>query len=181
MNPNPADERRLLVSLWMQHQKTVGSFVWTAIGDLHDSEDVLQQVAEAVAEHFDRYEREKPFLPWVMAIARNKVTDHYRREGRNRLRLSTGSLEQLCEVTQDLQEELSERAEALELCLRKLGRKARQMLDLRYGHDLSPKRIAEKLGTTANSVSATLSRIRSSLAECINTRLAASGADHGTR
>ncbi len=181
MNRNPADERRLLVSLWMQHQKTVGSFVWTAIGDLHDSEDVLQQVAEAVAEHFDRYDPEKPFLPWVMTIARNKVTDHYRRESRNRLRLSPGSLEQLCDATQDLQEELSERAEALKLCLGKLGRKARQMLDLRYSHDLTPKRIAEKLGTTANSVSATLSRLRSSLAECINTRLAASGGDHGTR
>ncbi|MFN0051510.1 MAG: RNA polymerase sigma factor [Planctomycetales bacterium] len=47
-----------------------------------DVSDLLQDVFSAVAEHLDRFRKERPgdtFRGWLMTIARNKVNDHFRR------------------------------------------------------------------------------------------------------
>lgn len=49
-----------------------------------DASDVTQEVFQAVAGAIDRFRRERPgdtFRGWLRVIARNKVRDHFRRNG----------------------------------------------------------------------------------------------------
>jgi hypothetical protein len=68
------DERtRQAFTLWTQAQPTVSAYVHALVGDRAARDEVLQQVALAILEHFGSYDSERPFLPWAMTIARNAV------------------------------------------------------------------------------------------------------------
>lgn len=46
------------------------------------AEDLVQEVLIAVHERRSSYDRDRPFLPWLFAIARYKLIDHFRRSRR---------------------------------------------------------------------------------------------------
>ena len=49
-----------------------------------DMPDVFQQVFQAVASHIQTFNKDRPgdsFRHWLRAITRNKVRDHFRRNG----------------------------------------------------------------------------------------------------
>ncbi|MEM9345943.1 MAG: sigma-70 family RNA polymerase sigma factor [Planctomycetota bacterium] len=74
--------------------------------------------------------------------------------------------------------EVDPKREALEQCIEKLQAKSRRALELRYEQDMKPAQIAEVIGSTPGSVRVTLTRIRSALSKCIETRLGKKGGDH---
>ena len=50
-----------------------------------DIPDVIQEVFKSVAEHIDRFRKERPkdtFRGWLRVITRNKAIDHHRRLGK---------------------------------------------------------------------------------------------------
>ena len=51
-------------------------------GDPGEVEDLVQDVLLAVHERRASYDRARPFTPWLFAIARYKLIDHYRRRPR---------------------------------------------------------------------------------------------------
>ena len=53
--------------------------------DFTARDDVLQEIAVAVIETFDRYDPERPFVGWALGIARNQVRLYLRRKQRDRL------------------------------------------------------------------------------------------------
>ena len=70
---------------------------------------------------------------------------------------------------------LSAEADALEHCLKPLTEKSRHLLKLRYSDALGVKELAEQLGLTAAAAFKALARLRHSLRECIERRLAGQG------
>jgi RNA polymerase sigma-70 factor, ECF subfamily len=60
-----------LARLWTESQPVVASYILSIIPNFHQAEDVLQQVAAALVGEFQRFDPSKPFLPWVLGIARN--------------------------------------------------------------------------------------------------------------
>ena len=51
----------------------------------HDMPDVVQEVFKSVAENIDRFQKKSSsdtLRGWLRVITRNKVTDHYRRQGK---------------------------------------------------------------------------------------------------
>lgn len=70
------DERtQQAFTLWTQAQPTVSAYIHALVGDHTVRDEVLQEVALAILEHFDRYDSARPFLPWATTIARNAVAD----------------------------------------------------------------------------------------------------------
>lgn len=51
-------------------------------GDSAEVEDLVQEVLIVVHERRASYDRSRPFTPWLFAIARHKLVDHFRRSRR---------------------------------------------------------------------------------------------------
>lgn len=50
--------------------------------DPHEVEDLVQDTLIAIHSRRETFDRAEPLMPWVHAIARYKLIDHYRRTGR---------------------------------------------------------------------------------------------------
>ncbi|MEM6505123.1 MAG: sigma-70 family RNA polymerase sigma factor [Planctomycetota bacterium] len=169
------NRRRELARQWVTVQPTVSAYIWSCVPDFHAAEDLLQDVAEDVASSFDRYDADRPFVGWVLGIARFKVIDYYRKNDRDRHVFQGESLERLVAAFETVFPEIDPKREALEHCIEKLQAKSRRALELRYEQDMKPAQIADVIGSTPGSVRVTLTRIRTALSKCIETRLSQKG------
>lgn len=165
--PQQDPSRTRLTLLWTHAQPLVMAFINSMVPNPADAEDVLQQTAYDIATNFDDYDQARPFVAWAIGIAKYKVLAYRRDRGRDRAVLTGEAIEQIAEAYADQSEELNENARVLNDCLAKLSAKARSLIELRYTQDLKPAAIAERIGSTANTVSNALSRTREALRGCI--------------
>ena len=95
MDQQPAsDIRERLSRLWMQAEPSVNAYVFAAVQRFQDAEDVVQQVALTAARRFEEYDGSRPFVAWVLWLAKSKIIDHYRVQGRQKLLFSEALLDQ---------------------------------------------------------------------------------------
>jgi RNA polymerase sigma-70 factor (ECF subfamily) len=166
------DIRERLSRLWMQAEPSVNAYVFAAVQRYQDAEDVVQQVALTAARRFEEYDGSRPFVAWVLWLAKSKIIDHYRVQGRRKLLFSEALLDQTAARLVERQAADHAGAAALETCLDKLPPKSRRLLDLRYVEDASMDAIARAIDSTAGSVRVMLFRIRDLLAACVKAELA---------
>ncbi|MCE9630462.1 MAG: sigma-70 family RNA polymerase sigma factor [Planctomycetia bacterium] len=167
-----SDVRERLSRLWMQAEPAVNAYVFAAVQRFQDAEDVVQQVALAAARRFEEYDGTRPFVAWVLWLAKSKIIDHYRVQGRQKLVFSETLLDQTAARLVERQAASHAGAAALEQCIEKLPPKSRKLLDLRYVEDASMEAIAQAINSTAGSVRVMLFRVRDLLAECVKAALA---------
>lgn len=138
----------------------------------HDAEDIIQETAIAAATDFDRYDRNRSFIAWVLGIARNRVLRHWRSVGTVKLILFD---EQMMLQVEDaflkIEFNPDPRQEALEACLGQLSEQARTLVESRYVRGLDMEMLSTQLGITVKSAYSQLYRIRKALAECMRRRL----------
>ncbi len=166
-----AASRVELSVLWTKAHPLVFAFIRTTIRDFHRSEDVMQEVAATVAEKFDQYDRTRPFPPWAIGIARNKVLACLRKHTSDRHVFDDETVGKIATVYGDVGEELSDMRSALEVCVSKVQGRARMLLEMRYLRDQTPAAISKAMGMTTNAVSVMLHRVRQALKECIQRQL----------
>lgn len=164
-------QRQDLAVLWTRAQPHVSAFVSSMVLDFHAAEDLIQQVACAVAEQFEAYDPDRPFVPWAIGIARFKVFNYYRSKKRDKHVFDSDAINGIAQAYADLEPELDPRRKALDTCIKKVNGRASQMLELRYIREMKPARIAQKLEMTPNAVSVMLHRIRAALNKCIEHEL----------
>jgi RNA polymerase sigma-70 factor (ECF subfamily) len=132
------------------------------------AEDLTSSTFERVVRSWQSYDpRQAGVRTWVLAIARNQLTDHYRRASHRNARSideEPALIEGLSAV--DAVGEVLER-DAFRALLNGSGEREREVLALRYGADLSANEVAELLGLTSANVhqiaSRGLRRLRSEL------------------
>jgi RNA polymerase sigma-70 factor, ECF subfamily len=161
--------------LWTLAQPVVSAFVISAVRDFSARDDVLQEVAVAVMESFDRYDPQRPFVAWAMGIAQNQVRLYLRRIQHDRLVFDDDVLVRLAVAFEEASPEQSRSLGFLRGCLDQLEGRARELCELRYGRDLKPAAIAESLRMPANTVAKALQRIRDQLRACIQRKSAVEG------
>ncbi|MEK7951159.1 sigma-70 family RNA polymerase sigma factor [Luteolibacter soli] len=165
------DARERLTRHWLESEPAVRAYVFAAVRAFHDAEDVVQQVALTVARRFEEYDEKRPFVGWALWLAKSRVIDHFRKQGRDRLVFSETLLDQMADALVQRQPEGSARQAAMERCIAKLPEKSRQLLELRYEEGSSMERVAAAVDSTAAAVRVMLFRIRNLLAGCIQTEL----------
>ena len=168
--PEQETERRL-AQLWMEAQPRVFSFVCAAVARRHDAEDLLQQVALETARSFHNYDPQRPFLPWVLTIARRMVIRHYEKQRKELVIFTDATLDMLAQYHAGASRAEDER-EALAECVEALDEKARGLLSMRYDDNLNSSTMAQRAGLTEGSVRVILSRIRKQLVDCVRGKLA---------
>ncbi|MEO0476825.1 MAG: sigma-70 family RNA polymerase sigma factor [Planctomycetota bacterium] len=172
-HPDHAAQREQLTLLWMQAQPVVAAFIRVGVRDQQHSEDLLQETALAAARSFDQFDTSRPFLPWAMAIAKNKMTDYYKGAGKDRLVFSPDLLSQL---SADFSEEgtvVHDYVESLQHCLDRLSKTPQVVIELRYVRSMSYAQIGERIGRSTAGVANLLLRTRATLLDCIEARLEA--------
>lgn len=157
---------------WLEAEPCVSAYVFASISGFHDAEDVVQRIAQELARRFDEYDAARPFVGWALWVAKSRVIDFYRAQGRERVVFSVELLGRLADTIAGQADGRSQRREALEACLDELPPKSRRLLDLRYVEERSAEETARKMGSTSGSVRVLLSRVRTVLASCIERRLA---------
>lgn len=152
---------------WTLAQPAVAAFLTSVVRDFRERDDLLQEVAVAVLESFDRYDRSRPFVPWAIGIARNRVGTWLRTRHRARVTFDSVAVERLAAAFAAIPADDYRRLDRLGECLGLLDGRARKLCELRYRDDLKPAAIAPLVGMTANTVAKALQRVRDRLRECI--------------
>jgi RNA polymerase sigma factor (sigma-70 family) len=139
--------------------RRVYSYVAYRIGDGPDAEDVTSDVFERALRYGPSYDesRGRP-LPWLLGIARRCVDDARLR------RPPVTNLEAWDQSSDEDIEGDAVRRLTLSEAMNRLDDRARDLLALRYGADLTARQIGEILGLKTNAVEValhrTLARIR---------------------
>lgn len=173
-DPQPSGgPRPQLAALWEQSRPAVFAYLTASVYDFHRAEDLLQEVAVAIASKFHTYDPQRSFLAWALGIARNQTLVYFREQARDRQHFAEATLQGLSNAAEQLpQDDGSLRREALRHCLAKVVGRRRRVLDLRYTGDRTIAEVAAQLGMTANAVKVMLHRVRTALEECVERRLA---------
>ena len=168
---NESQKREEFTNRWLEAEPSISAYVFASIAGFHDAEDIVQRIAQELARRFDEYDSRRPFVAWSLWIAKSRVIDHYRAQGRSRIVFCDELLGKLADTIASQGDGRSDRREALEACLDELPPKSRRLLDLRYVDGLSAEKAAQEIGSTSGSVRVLLSRVRTALANCIEQRL----------
>lgn len=130
-----------------------------------DTEDLVQDVLLSVHSVLATYDPSRPFMPWLMAIIRNRLVDAARRYGRQRAHEMHVDDVQVTfgQVAANTRDEGMGDLEALEQALRKLPAGQRLAIQLLKLQELSLKEAAATTGTTVTALKVATHRAMVSL------------------
>lgn len=169
------ESTRKVTRLWTLAQPKVAAFVTAVVRDFRDRDDVMQDIAVAVFESFDKYDPERPFVQWAMGVARNQFKNYLRKRQRHLAVFDPETVEVLETAFADLPAEEVRELDFLQECLKKLDAKGRQLCELRYQEDMKPAAISEAIRMSGTAVRKALQRIREQLRACVERKAAAEG------
>ncbi len=151
----------VLEDLYTAMMPTVYRFAVARLGR-SDGEEVTSEVFHAAAVAFNDGRSEQVSPAWIMAVARNKVIDRWRRaERRNAIALlHRPRPEDLMSFPEDWSE--SERRHEVMAALDSIKPRHRALLVAHYVDGISAPQMAEALGASPSSIESALARARRS-------------------
>ena len=152
-------------------ERSIRALLLAATGDPHTVEDLMQNVAVDLWRKWPEYQRDRPFRPWALGVARIEILRWRRTLARDRFVLDEKLLDRLVTATDKAAEEADLRLSHLAECLKGVSEYAREVVRLKYAGGLTAKRIAEELGKNLASVEMVLTRTRRALRACIDRKL----------
>ena len=171
----PQSKSEEVAQQWTESLPAVSAYVRSMTRDFHDAQDILQEVSMIVVRKYGDYDAARPFIAWVIGIARNEVLAYRRRLSTECRTFDDATMEQLTRAFVETKDQWDPLAEALEDCVKRVPQKARQLLELRYVNDLRYEQISLALGVSVSSVKVAMHRLRANLRSCIERHPAASG------
>jgi RNA polymerase sigma factor (sigma-70 family) len=147
-------EESTFARVYNEHVWRVYGFLAYRLGDRDTAEDLTQATFERALRAWSRFDaRRASESTWLLAIARNLLIDHYRRD---RSSLSDPIEEHLAPAVPGPEEQLAS-AELLD-ALTRLSDRDREILALRFGGDMTGPEIAQLLDLSLANVQQILSR-----------------------
>ena len=160
---------------WMRAQPATVAFIRSAIFNATDAEEVLQDVAATVVEQYARYDHDRPFTPWVIGIARNKVLEYIRRQAKDKHVFESDTLGLIADAHAQTSQTYEARGEALARCLGRLKGRSKKVIEMRYQREMKTPEIAERMGISSNAMFILLHRTRAALGRCIEQEIQTKG------
>jgi RNA polymerase sigma-70 factor (ECF subfamily) len=162
---------RSFEQLYDRHSRAVYSLVLRILQQAASAEEVVQDVFFQLWRNAGQYDASRgPFLPWLMALARNRALDQLRLKS-ERQRRREDQAEELppVPVAPDFEHSLDEkrRAERVRALMSSLQPKQKRAIELAYFEGLSHTEIAdalkEPLGTVKSWIRTGLMRLKEGL------------------
>lgn len=174
-----ATENVEFVQRLIHFQNGLYAYVLSLLGDPAAADDVVQSTNVVVLSKQHEFETGTNFTAWVLRIAHFQVLAARRDRSRDRLTFDDELLDEMAEQAAGRAERDTERHHALRACLRQLPAKQRALIEERYATEGTPAddgesihELANKRGESKAAVVSALYRIRRTLLDCINRRLA---------
>jgi RNA polymerase sigma-70 factor, ECF subfamily len=149
-----AGDPEAFTEIYQRYQPKIYRYFAFCVSNRATAEDLTSEVFVRLVEHIDDFDyRGRPLLAWLYTIARNLITDHYRREGRSQAfpldeSLVADSPDPVQSAHYAMQE--TQLAEALQ----DLTEDQRQVLLLKFFEDMDNPTAAEVLGKSVGAVKA---------------------------
>lgn len=144
-------------AIYERYRPAVYGTALRVVRDVHEAEDVTQQVFAKLMTSIGQYElRSQPFAHWLSRVTRNAAVDHLRR----RRPVPSEDAERLADAHAGASRDT---LESLKVALGALPEEQRQIVLMRHLIGLSPVEIAERTGRTTASVNGLHFRARRQL------------------
>jgi RNA polymerase sigma-70 factor, ECF subfamily len=161
----------------IRDQDRLYAYILALLGNPTTAEDVLQETNLAATERLEEASNIGDFTAWLFGVARHQVQDYRRRQARERLWFNDELLEVFANELPEATNELNVLQQALRCCLADLPNERRDLILRRYAPGATVQRMAAELKRTVGVVSQTLYRIRLTLLQCIQGKVAAEASE----
>lgn len=152
-------------------QNDLYSYLFTLLGDLHYSRDVLQETNLVLWRKMADFEPGSNFGAWAKRCAYFEALKFRRARQRDRHIFDDDLLALLVDEHVPSRHDEEERRLALRDCLTQLPEQQRQIIDRRYRTEIPLRQLAADLGKTESAIKMALKRIREALQICIESKL----------
>jgi RNA polymerase sigma-70 factor, ECF subfamily len=157
--------------LYERHSRIVYSLVLRILRQGSTAEEVVQDVFLQLWRNSARYDVSRPFVPWLLTLARNRALDHLRlkSERQRRREEQTEEFPQIACAAPEYEKALDEgrRAERVRALMGALPSAQKKAIELAYFEGLSHSEIAallnEPLGTVKSWIRNGLMRLKEGL------------------
>jgi RNA polymerase sigma-70 factor (ECF subfamily) len=157
--------------LYERHSRIVYSLVLRILRQGTTAEEVVQDVFLQLWRNSARYDLSRPFVPWLLTLARNRALDHLRlkSERQRRREEQTEEFPQIATAAPEYEKSLDEkrRAERVRSLMSSLPAAQKKAIELAYFEGLSHSEIAaslhEPLGTVKSWIRNGLLRLKEGL------------------
>ena len=157
--------------LYERHSRIVYSLVLRILRQASTAEEVVQDVFLQLWRNSARYDANRPFVPWLLTLARNRALDQLRlkSERQRRREEQTEEFPQIAAAAPEYEKALDEkrRAERVRSLIGSLPAAQKKAIELAYFEGLSHSEIAaslhEPLGTVKSWIRSALLRLKESL------------------
>jgi RNA polymerase sigma-70 factor, ECF subfamily len=153
--------------LFVQYQPRIYGLIRSLVVHRADAEDLLQETASVLWRKFDEFQPGSNFLAWALQVARYQVLYFRQRRRRDVLQFSEKFLDVVGADTVTESARLGDLQELLDQCMDKLPPTDRELFEMRYQSDVTPKGLAEQLGRPLSTIYNSINRIRRALTECV--------------
>ena len=157
--------------LYERHSRIVYSLVLRILRQGSTAEEVVQDIFLQLWRNSARYDTSRPFVPWLLTLARNRALDHLRlkSERQRRREEQTEEFPQIAAAAPEYEKALDEkrRAERVRALIGSLPPAQKKAIELAYFEGLSHSEIAaslnEPLGTVKSWIRNGLMRLKEGL------------------
>lgn len=170
---SPADSvddaaRRLdqFAEKYQQFFPRVFAYVYGRIHNVHQTEDLVSEVFERAFLKMGSLRNDEAFATWLFTIARNIVTSHARKRGRESV-VDPDILKSVVATTVSVENEVLVREEvaAVVECLKKFPQREQDIVSLKFDAELTNGQIAQVMGLSEANVRVILFRTLRKLRE----------------
>lgn len=169
------DSKDLFEILVREHAEMLTVYLRSVVRDPALADDLFQETMLTAWRNLERFDRSRPFGPWLRGIA-GKLVLAQRRRAAHGLRLCDEEIlevidARLDQVARQPGDTFDEKLDALRNCLQALPEPYHTPIQLRYQEELSPPDIAQRLGIPGETLKKRLQRGRAQLLECLQRKL----------
>jgi RNA polymerase sigma-70 factor (ECF subfamily) len=170
---SPADSvddaaRRLdqFAEKYQQFFPRVFAYVYGRIHNVHQTEDLVSEVFERAFLKMGSLRNDEAFATWLFTIARNLVTSHARKRGRESV-VDPDILKSVVATSMSVENEVLIREEvaAVVECLKKFPQREQDIVSLKFDAELTNGQIAQVMGLSEANVRVILFRTLRKLRE----------------
>lgn len=146
-------------ALYDEYFSRVYNYIYHRCGDVALADDLTAQVFERLLKKIRQFSPERgAFEPWLFALARNLITDHFRRSRFPWLPWETLPQVPAVDPSPESRAVANETESELLSAVARLDRRARDLIGLKFGACLTNRQIAAVAGLSESNVAVILYR-----------------------
>ena len=158
-----------------EHAQMLTVYLRCAVRDPGTADDLFQETMLTAWKNLDKFDRSRPFGPWLRGIAGKLVLAQRRKSARGFVLCDEEVLEDLESRQAALQacsgDTLDEKLAGLKDCIAALPDRYRRVVELRYRDQVEGEPLAQQLGLSMETLKKQLQRARARLLECLERKL----------